>query len=579
VALEQKLSLRLSQRLVMTPTLQQAIKLLQMTRLELQDVVNQEMETNPVLEEQDPESQSSPDDDPSAVEAQELQLADAPPETLETSGVEQAREASESAEASDAADAAEAAADLREIADNMPDPLVGSSSAPSEPVVDVSTDAAIPEAFQQIDFEAYFGDYMDGTATAPRMDEEGEEFSLDNRAETPPGLAEHLTEQLGVSDAAGAVREVCAFLIGNVDPDGYLRMTVEEISTAVPCTTEIAQKAVALLQSFDPVGVGARDLADCLLIQARAANVATPLLVDIISHRLHELATKPPALLARQMNVPADELAKALEWLRKLDPKPGRRYDSSRTIYVEPDVSVVKLDDDYVVLFNDDGLPRLRVSSLYRRMLQTKDGTLDGEGKSYLREKIRAAQWLMKSLDQRKRTIVRVAESIVKKQRDFFEYGVAHLKPLVLRDVAEDIGMHESTVSRVVSNKWMSTPRGLVPMKFFFHSAIASSAGEDVSSLAVKGKIRSLIEAEDSAHPLSDARLAELLSREGIRIARRTVAKYREELHIPSSSIRKVEPVEAVEPERMETPAEVGVLAEGIPSLASNVLESDEEQE
>ena len=239
------------------------------------------------------------------------------------------------------------------------------------------------------------------------------------------------------------------------------------------------------------------------------------------------------------MGVPVEDIQQALEWIRKLDPKPGRRYDSTRTIYVEPDVAVVKVEDDYVVVFNDDGLPRLKVSALYRRMLLSRDGNLDGEGKSYLREKMRAAQWLLKSLDQRKRTIVRVAESIVKKQRDFLDWGVAHLKPLVLRDVAEDIGMHESTVSRVVSNKWMATPRGLVPMKFFFHSAIASTGGEDVSSLAVKNKIRGLIEAEDAAHPLSDARLAELLAHEGIQIARRTVAKYREELRIPPSSIRR----------------------------------------
>jgi RNA polymerase sigma-54 factor len=214
----------------------------------------------------------------------------------------------------------------------------------------------------------------------------------------------------------------------------------------------------------------------------------------------------------------------------------------------------VKIEEDYVVLFNDDGLPRLKVSALYRRMLLARDGNLDGEGKSYLREKMRAAQWLLKSLDQRKRTIVRVAESIVKKQRDFLDYGVAHLKPLVLRDVAEDIGMHESTVSRVVSNKWMATPRGLVPMKFFFHSAIASSGGEDVSSLAVKNKIRGLIEAEDAAHPLSDARLAELLAREGIQIARRTVAKYREELRIPASSIRRTDSPVPLAP-RAETAA------------------------
>ena len=509
MGLEQKLSLKLSQRLVMTPTLQQAIKLLQMTRLELSDIVNEELVANPVLEEDD------------------TQL-DAAGEMEGGSNEAGASEAGEGAESPEPEVSAEASSPTPTAGDPEPAP-----ESPSE------GDA---EPFEQIDFEEYFGEYLDGTATAPRMREEGEEFSLENRPETPPGLADHLTEQLGLSEATGLLREAGAFIIGNIDPEGYLRMSVEEIATGVPCPEECAAKALSLVQSFDPAGVGARTLAECLLIQARAADLASPLLVELVSFRFAELGSKPVSLLARQMNVSIEELQKAIDWIRKLDPKPGRAYDSSRTIYVEPDVAVAKSGDGYVVLFNDDGLPRLRVSALYRQMLKVDDGALDGEGKSYLREKIRAAQWLMKSLDQRKRTIVRVAESIVKKQRDFFDYGVAHLRPLVLRDVAEDIGMHESTVSRVVSNKWMASPRGLLPMKFFFHSAIASTGGgEDVSSLAVKGKIRTLVEAEDTRHPLSDARLADLLARDGIRIARRTVAKYREELHIPSSSIRKGE--------------------------------------
>ena len=517
MGLEQKLSLRLSQRLVMTPTLQQAIKLLQMTRLELQDVVNQELVSNPVLEEQDPESTAAPDEDSGAAETRERELA----ETPETG--------TENIEA------------LADGADAGSEPAAALHEAPApEPVIDAAPTETLQDALGDIDLEAYFGDYMDGTATAPRMSEQAEEFSLENRADAPPGLDAHLTEQLGVSDAPPGVREACGFLIGNVDPDGCLRVRLDEVCAALPCSMETAEKALALLQSFDPCGVGGRDLAEILLLQARAANIATPLLVELVTHRFAELGSKPAALLARQMNVPLEDIQQAHEWIRRLDPKPGRAYDSSRTIYVEPDVAVMKVEEEYVVLFNDDGLPRLRVSALYRRMLLARDGALDGEGRSYLREKMRAAQWLLKSLDQRKRTIVRVAESIVKKQHDFFDYGVAHLKPLVLRDVAEDIGMHESTVSRVVSNKWMATPRGLVPMKFFFHSAIASSVGEDVSSLAVKGKIRSLVEAEDPAHPLSDARLAELLLRDGIRIARRTVAKYREELRIPASSIRRV---------------------------------------
>jgi RNA polymerase sigma-54 factor len=534
LGLEQKLSLRLSQRLVMTPTLQQAIKLLQMTRLELQDVVNQELVSNPVLEEQDPENPGTPDEDSGAAETRERELAETP------------APAPGSAEAGP------------EGPEGAPDPAAaGAPDAPApEPVAEAPSET-LQDALGDIDLEAYFGEYMDSTATAPRMSEQAEEFSLENRADAPPGLEAHLTEQLGVSDVPPGVREACEFLIGNVDPDGRLRVTLDEVCAALSCSMETAEKALELLQSFDPRGVGGRDLAEILLLQARAANIATPLLVELVTHRFAELGSKPAALLARQMNVPVEEIQQALDWIRSLDPKPGRAYDSSRTIYVEPDVAVVKVEDDYVVLFNDDGLPRLRVSSLYRRMLLARDGALDGEGKSYLREKMRAAQWLLKSLDQRKRTIVRVAESIVKKQHEFFEYGVAYLKPLVLRDVAEDIGMHESTVSRVVSNKWMATPRGLVPMKFFFHSAIASSVGEDVSSLAVKGKIRSLVEAEDPAHPLSDARLAELLLRDGIRIARRTVAKYREELRIPASSIRRVgEPLPA--PEQPEADAEPG---------------------
>ncbi|MBK6404525.1 MAG: RNA polymerase factor sigma-54 [Holophagales bacterium] len=523
MGLEQKLSLKLSQRLVMTPTLQQAIKLLQMTRLELQDVVTQEIVENPVLEED--ETSESP-----AAEAEEPVV---PQEREDAGGADRQGEG---------ADGPDTASSTWEEGNAVPQESAPPDPAPGTAEAEIPAESTQESSFEAIDLESYFGDYLEGSSsTAPRMNEEGEEFSLENRAEAPPGLDAHLAEQLGVSEASPIVREACAFMIGNVDADGYLRITLPEVCAAIPCTEEEADVALALLQSFDPVGVGARNLPECLLIQARAAGVATPLLEDLFTNRLADLASKAVPVLARQMNVPIEELQQAIEVLKHLDPKPGRCYDSSRTIYVEPDVQVVKVDDDYVVLFNDDGLPRLKVSSFYRRLLVSSNGSLDGEGRSYLREKMRAAQWLMKSLDQRKRTIVRVAESIVRKQRDYLDWGVAHLRPLILRDVADDIGMHESTVSRVVSNKWMATPRGLLPMKFFFHSAISSSAGEDVSSLAVKGKIRALVEAEDSAHPLSDARLAELLAREGIRIARRTVAKYREELHIPSSSIRKVE--------------------------------------
>lgn len=535
MGLEQKLSLKLSQRLVMTPTLQQAIKLLQMTRLELQDVVNQEIVENPVLEEDDPpESALAPEvDEPAPPRERE--------EAAEQGGDQRAGEDREDGEAPASGSWEEGGSSSQDAPAPAPAPGTAEAEIPAE---------STQESFEAIDLESYFGDYLEGTSsTAPRMSEEGEEYSLENRAEAPPGLDAHLSEQLGVSEVSEVVRTACAFMIGNIDADGYLRVALPEVCAAVACSEEDALRALALLQSFDPAGVGARDLTECLMIQARLRGIVTPLLEELVTHRLADLASKAVPVLARQMSASPEALQEAIDLLKSLDPKPGRRYDSSRTIYVEPDVEVVKVDDDYVVLFNDDGLPRLKVSPFYRRLLGSANGGLDGEGRSYLREKMRAAQWLMKSLDQRKRTIVRVAESIVRKQRDFLEWGVAHLKPLILRDVADDIGMHESTVSRVVSNKWMATPRGLVPMKFFFHSAISSSVGEDVSSLAVKGKIKALVDAEDASRPLSDARLSELLAREGIRIARRTVAKYREELHIPSSSIRRVEHGPAGPPE------------------------------
>jgi RNA polymerase sigma-54 factor len=485
MALEQKLNLRLSQRLVMTPSLQQAIKLLQMSKLELEEILTQEMVENPLLEE---EQEEAPEPEPA--------------ERAETRQEEAAAKPVDSA-------------------------------APAEAPPEKERDS-----FDEIDFDSYFQDYME-SAYNPRQYEESEAVPLENTLSRPQGLPEYLNWQLSMSDAPIAVREIATYLIGNVDEDGYIRVTRDEIRAAGYTDDAEVEKALEVVRSFDPPGVCAFDLPDCLMLQIRALGIDNPLIETVITKHWTEFLNRQYAPLCKTLGVGMSELQAVLEIIKNLEPKPGRKYSSERTIYVEPDVAVRKIGDEYVIQLNEDGLPKLRISAAYRRMLRGGNGAIGSEAANYLKEKMRSAVWLIKSLDQRQRTIYKVADSIVRHQRAFLDKGIEHLRPLVLRDVANDIGMHESTVSRVVSNKYIHTPRGLFPMKYFFHSGIDSADGNDVSSLSIKNKIAKLIADEDARRPHSDARIMQRLRAEGIQIARRTVAKYREELRIPSSSQRK----------------------------------------
>ena len=478
MALEQKLNLRLSQRLVMTPSLQQAIKLLQMSRLELQEVLTQEMVENPILEDQDEE----------------------------------------------------------------PEPVERTESTPEEAPVPVDTTPPAEkerDSFDEIDFDSYFSDYLDSAYNPRQYQEEPEEYSLENVLTRPEGLPEHLNWQLSMSEASPPVREIAAYLIGNIDEDGYLRVSRDEIRQAHYENDGEVDTAVELVRSFDPPGVCAFDLPDCLMIQLRSLGIENELIETIIQKHWAEFLNRQFAPLAKVLGVGMSDIQAAVEIIKNLEPKPGRKYSSERTIYVEPDVFVRKIGDEYVIQLSEDGLPKLRISGAYRKLLRGGNGAIGAEAANYLREKMRSAVWLIKSLDQRQRTIYKVADSIVRHQRAFLDHGIEHLRPLVLRVVANDIGMHESTVSRVVSNKYMHTPRGLFPMKYFFHSGIDSSTGDDVSSLSIKNKISRIVQEEDTRRPFSDARIMQRLRAEGIQIARRTVAKYREELRIPSSSQRK----------------------------------------
>ncbi len=466
----------------MTPSLQQAIKLLQLSKLELQEVLNQELLENPLLEET----------------AEEVKTEEAEAETSD-----QKTEAEEEAKK-----------------------------------VETKEKDKERDSFDEIDYDAYFQDYIE-YGYNPRMGEEHEEFPIENTLTRPPNLTDHLTWQLMMSDASPRIKEIGVFIIGNIDEDGYLRATDEEIMASAQYSAEEVNQALHAIQSLDPIGVGARDLRECLLLQLEFLEVDNPLVETIIRDHWEMFMQRHFVQLAKVLGIDMKTLESIVEVIKHLDPKPGRKYSNERAIYVEPDVYVHKVSDQYVIVLNEDGMPKLRINGSYRAMLNSMDSKQDGETVNYIKDKIRSAVWLIKSLDQRQRTIYKVAESIVKHQREFLEKGIDYLRPLVLRDVADDIQMHESTVSRVVSNKYMHTPRGLFLMKYFFHSGIDSDTGEDISSLTVKKKIQGYIEGEDPRKPLSDSKIMKILNDEGINIARRTVAKYRDELNIPSSTDRK----------------------------------------
>ena len=481
MALEQKLSLKLAQKLVMTPSLQQAIKLLQMTRMELETLLTQELVENPVLEE-------------------------------------------------------------NEIVDDET-PQREEEMAPEAPANGEGLDHT--ESMENIDLDAYFGDYWEGPGQSSMM-EEREEPPIENSLSREADLYDHLLWQLHMADVTPRQREIVELIIGNLNPDGFLVATPEEIremgvAEEREYTMEEIEEALCIVRAFDPPGIACVDLRESLLLQMDIKGIPQDALARRMIFEAWDLFLRRqfPAV-AKKLGVELAELEEEVELVRGLETHPGRRFSTERPHYIEPDVFVRRVGEEYVIQLNDDGLPRLRVSRAYRRMLQTmRSEGRQTEAQQFIKDKIRSAVWLIKSLDQRQRTIYKVAASIVRQQREFLDKGIEHLRPMVLRDVAEDIGMHESTVSRVVSNKYIHTHRGLFPMKFFFHSGIDREYGDNISSLTVKRKIEQLIQAEDPKRPLSDSELMRILNREGIQIARRTVAKYRDELSIPSSTDRK----------------------------------------
>jgi RNA polymerase sigma-54 factor len=347
-----------------------------------------------------------------------------------------------------------------------------------------------------------------------------------------------LDEQLRLTVVEPEVRVAAEEIIGNLDEDGYLRATIEEIAEKRSLPLPVVQQALTLVQAFDPIGVGARDLRECLLIQLRDASrspIASPLAVEILDQHFEALQRCKYPEIARALKVDQERVIEAVHEIATLEPKPGRRFASVETRYVVPDVLVKKVGDDYAIILNEDGMPRLRVNSYYRNVIGQGD-----EARRYVEDRMRSALWLIKSIQQRQKTLYKVTNSIVQFQRAFLDKGLPHLRPLSLRDVAEDIRMHESTVSRVTTSKFVETPQGVLPLKFFFHSGIAKAQGDEISSVSVKKMIEDLVAKEELAKPLSDQDITRALREEGLTIARRTVAKYREELGILPSHQRRL---------------------------------------
>ena len=486
---------KLGQRLdvMMTPQLQQAIKLLQLSRLELEQFVETQLTENPILEESAGDVESH----------EEATQAENEREHTERQAVEQRL------------------SEAQNIVDR-----VGSDT---------------PETVDWESLGQSSEEYQTGaSASSIRRNNSGEDDqpNYENVVSRAVSLNEHLMIQVGELDFSENEKRIATVVIGNIDDKGYLTHSVEEMAAQEGFDAEEVDGILDTVQRFDPPGVGARDLKECLLLQLRMSHLKNGIVERIVEHHLHELETRNYAAIAKALKISIEKVVENASIIGDLEPIPGRPFGAESAQYIVPDVYVFKVGDEWVVSLNEDGLPRLRLNSYYKGLLSNKEA--QGADKTYLQDKYKAAVWLIKSIQQRQKTIFRVSEKIVVRQRDFFDRGVEYLKPMVLRDIAEDISMHESTVSRVTTNKYMHTPRGIFELKYFFNSSVSRSDGDSVASESVKRMIADLVKVEDVKRPLSDQRIVELLEQNGIPLARRTVVKYREQLNIlPSSRRRK----------------------------------------
>jgi RNA polymerase sigma-54 factor len=479
MALELRQQLKLTQQLIMTPQLQMAIKLLQLSRLELMDTIRQELEENPALE-----------------------------EVSDSAGDEPLGEAPEAVQA-----------------------------PPTE--MPANQEVTMQEKIHdEIDWSGFLEDFSTPPSRVTMESEDREAPKYEAFITRKESLNDHLLWQFLMTKPNRGDERIASLIIGNLNRDGYLEISVEEIASANSLDPEQVEEVLALLQTFDPIGVCARDLRECLLIQARYLGFDNTIVTDIIADHLPNLEKKNYKAICKALKISMDEVVSAVSVIKGMEPRPGRQFSEENPQYITPDIYVYKMDNDFVVVLNDDGMPKLRVNSLFKRSV-SRGRRMTSDAQDYIQDKMRSAAWLIKSIHQRQKTIYKVMESILRFQREFFEKGIAHLKPMVLRDVAQDINMHESTISRVTTNKYAYTPQGIFELKYFFNSSIKRDEGGAIASASVMEKIRQIIASEDPKRPHSDDKIAQVLKRENIHIARRTVAKYREMMRVLPSNKRK----------------------------------------
>ena len=525
-----RLTTSLSQRLVLTPQLRQRIEMLQMTSLELSELIQAQMTENPVLEEVATQE-----------EARELaeKILDHMASGGELENFDAPRVEATAPEIGEAA--ANGSGDLESesfAAQDVDTETITQEAGASETIEEGVTEAT-RDPFEEVDFGREFQDYLDPGYKTQEFEYKEDAPTFEQFLTKPPSLAEHLEWQLRIDCAEAEICKAAESVIGNLDPDGRLTASNEEIAAQGGWPEEIVEKARHLVMRLEPVGCGARDVRECLLAQVDARGENERLAAPLIRDHLADLQQHKLPHLSKQIGVDLETLAAELQFIRTLDPYPGRRYTSEEPILISPEIYIEKLEEngEYVIYFADDGSPRLRINPTYQQMLS--QGTTTKETRNFIKEKMRSAVDLLRNIEHRRQTIYRVVESIVNRQKDFLDKGVEYIKPMMLKDIAEDIGMHLSTVSRVVNRKYAHTPQGVIELRRFFTEGMLNEEGQEVSTRIIKLKIKKLIEEEDSHNPITDDQVVKILVKDGIKLSRRTVAKYRDQMRIPGSRERR----------------------------------------